>query len=73
MKYLLAPLFFSTLLASCGSDDSRSCTACNSEITAAFTLCEESNGNASINGEDTGTPYAIYFDGLIAAGTSCGE
>ncbi|GER58623.1 hypothetical protein ULMA_07310 [Patiriisocius marinus] len=66
-------IIVTTLLASCGSDDSRSCTTCTSDQTIPFTICEESNGNASINGENTGVVYATYIDGLITAGATCGE
>lgn len=62
-----------TLLISCGSDDSRSCTTCSSDQTIPFTICEESNGNASVNGENTGVAYATYIDGLVNAGATCGE
>ncbi|MEL6811169.1 MAG: hypothetical protein AAFP76_07535 [Bacteroidota bacterium] len=59
-------------LSSCKDDDSRSCITCSSDQTPAFELCRESNGNASVNGEDTGTDYDIYFEGLQASGTNCG-
>ena len=66
-------LLVTTLLMSCGSDDSRTCITCTSDQTIPFVICEESNGNASINDEDTGTAYATYIDGLIAAGASCDQ
>ncbi|GEQ84940.1 hypothetical protein ULMS_04480 [Patiriisocius marinistellae] len=62
----------SLLISSCGSDDSKTCITCNSEQTIEFLVCEESNGNASVNGENTGTQYALYLDGLVAAGADCG-
>jgi len=33
----------------------------------------KSDGNASVNGENTGTSYTIYISGLEATGTSCGN
>ena len=56
----------------CKEDDSRTCINCSSAQTPSFELCRESNGNASVNGEDTGTLYEVYLDGLVDAGTSCG-
>jgi hypothetical protein len=71
--YVILLILATTLLVSCGSDDSRSCTTCTSDQTIPFTICEESNGNASVNEEDTGTAYGTYIDGLVAAGATCGE
>ena len=59
-------------LIGCKSDDGRSCTVCQSDQTAAFDVCRESNGNASVNGENTGTDYDVYIADLISAGASCG-
>lgn len=56
----------------CKADDSRTCTTCNSPQTADFEVCRESSGNASVNGEDTGTDYDVYINDLIQAGASCG-
>jgi len=63
-----------TLLAlvGCKSDDGTSCTVCQSDQTAAFDVCRDSNGNASVNGENTGTDYDVYIADLIAAGVNCG-
>ena len=44
---------------------------CNSSQTIAFEVCEESNGNASVNGENTETLYATYIADLEAAGATC--
>lgn len=60
------------LVTSCKDDDTRSCTNCNSPQTQTFEVCEESNGNASVNGEDTGVRYDIYIADLEAAGVNCG-
>ncbi|QIE59871.1 hypothetical protein G5B37_09925 [Rasiella rasia] len=57
---------------SCGDDDERTCRFCSSDQTPEFELCRESNGNASINGEDTGTNYEAYLDDLVEAGANCG-
>ena len=72
MKYIIA---FSGILlfifTSCKDDDRAECRTCNSEETLIFELCKESNGNASINGQDTGVKYAVYFEGLVNEGVSC--
>lgn len=68
-------LFGITMLAftaSCKDDDSPSCTQCSSDNTIPFEVCREGNGNASVNGEDTGTDYDVYISGLEDAGASCG-
>jgi hypothetical protein len=65
---VVVTLFFT----SCKDDDSRSCISCSSDQTPTFELCRESNGNASVNGQDTGTDYELYLDGLIEVGTNCG-
>jgi hypothetical protein len=74
---LLKPIIFTLCLltaglVSCKKDDARTCTSCSSDQTPAFELCRESNGNASVNGQDTGTDYDLYLDDLEAAGTNCG-
>lgn len=61
-----------TLLFSCKKDEGRSCVTCNSPQTTAFEVCEESDGTASVNGENTGTAYDVYIAGLEAVGASCG-
>ena len=69
--YIIA-IFLFFAITSCKSDDSVSCTTCSSPQTASFEVCEESNGNASVNGENTGTPYDVYISGLESAGATCG-
>jgi hypothetical protein len=74
MKYLfLFTAFSSIALIACGDNDDRACITCNSSQTMTFAVCEESNGNASVNGDDTGTSYSDYIEGLRAAGATCGE
>ena len=70
-----APIFVSLclIISSCKDDDSRSCTTCSSPQTAEFQLCEESDGNASVNGENTGIQYDIYLADLKEDGTVCGN
>ncbi len=58
---------------SCKKDDGISCISCSSPETASFQVCEERDGNASVNGQNTGTPYDIYIKGLEEAGASCGN
>ncbi len=69
-KYPFFALFIITLF-SCKDDDTPTCTICSSELTPAFELCKENNGNASVNGENTGVAYNIYLEGLLEEGTSC--
>jgi hypothetical protein len=72
MKKLLGVAFTSILLfTSCKGDDTPDCRICNSELTISFQLCKESNGNASVNGEDTEVGYAVYLDGLVNEGVEC--
>jgi len=69
---ILAIALAIVLLSSCKSDDSPSCTTCNNPQTVSFELCRDSNGNATVNGEDTGTDYDLYRDGLAETGVTCG-
>jgi hypothetical protein len=69
---LIILLAVSTIL-SCKKDNGSSCVTCSSSQTPNFQVCEESDGNASVNGEDTGTSYSVYITGLEAAGTTCGN
>ena len=57
----------------CKKDEGISCTTCSSPETADFQVCKEGNGNASVGGQDTGTPYDVYITGLEQAGASCGN
>jgi len=73
---LKKPLFIIAILftiISCKEDDSVSCTTCNSSQTIAFEVCQDSNGNASVNGESTGTSYDTYIADLEEAGATCGN
>jgi hypothetical protein len=63
----------SIAVLSCKKDDSPTCTTCESSQTPSFELCRESDGTASINGENTGTSYDVYIAGLEAAGATCGN
>ena len=70
---ILSAIFIALLaLLGCKSDDGGGCTVCQSDQTAAFDVCKDGNGNASVNGENTGTDYDVYIADLIAAGASCG-
>jgi len=60
-------------VSSCKKDDAVSCTSCSSPETSSFEVCEENDGNASVNGQNTGTPYGTYILGLENAGASCGN
>ncbi|GAB5400778.1 MAG: hypothetical protein Aureis2KO_23630 [Aureisphaera sp.] len=61
-----------TFVFGCKKDDTRSCTQCTNEQTPSFELCREANGNASVNGQDTGTDYDVYLQDLEDVGTNCG-
>lgn len=76
LKRSITLLLISCLLISisCKDDDAslQSCVTCNSPQTTPFEVCENSAGNATVNGEDTGTTFDIYISDLVAAGASCG-
>ncbi len=60
------------IINSCKDDDSQSCTICDSPQTTPFEVCEDNDGNAVVNGENTGTRYDIYIANLEEAGATCG-
>ncbi len=64
----------SLIIVSCKNEDDAlsSCRTCNSSQTTPFEVCENSGGNATVNGEDTGTQFDVYIADLEAAGASCG-
>ncbi|MBA3987469.1 MAG: hypothetical protein H0X63_13070 [Flavobacteriales bacterium] len=70
-KYAFFVLFTAILFFSCKNDDTPTCIQCSSELTPAFELCKESDGTASVNGENTGVPYNIYLDGLLEEEINC--
>lgn len=72
-SYLIIAIICVLAVISCKKDDGGSCTTCSSPETADFQVCEESNGNASVNGQNTGTPYDVYIQGLQEAGATCGQ
>ncbi len=72
LRFLLI-LSISTIFISCDKDEARACTTCTSDLTAAFEVCKESDGTASVNGENTGVDYNTYLDGLQETGTACGN
>jgi hypothetical protein len=71
LKKIVPTIVILLIIISCKGDDSVSCATCNSSQTIAFEVCEESNGNASVNGENTGILYDIYIADLEAAGATC--
>jgi|TARA_B110000238_G_C15727866_1_gene269550 hypothetical protein len=73
LKNYILILTASLLLFSCKKEDSVTCTTCNSPQTTSFEICRDSNGNASVNGENTGTNYDVYITGLEEAGATCGN
>ena len=70
---LLILLLFSISIFSCKKDDDRSCLTCSSPVTESFQLCQESDGSASVNGQNTGTIYDEYLSRLQEEGAECGR
>lgn len=58
---------------SCKKDDAVTCTTCVSHDTLDFEVCRETDGNASVNGENTGTLYEVYIADLEDIGVTCGS
>lgn len=71
--FLVAAIISAITIQSCKKDEGGGCTTCSSPETASFQVCEENNGNASVNGQNTGTPYDTYISDLESAGASCGK
>ncbi|MFC7356193.1 hypothetical protein ACFQO1_00715 [Jejudonia soesokkakensis] len=65
-------LLFSFLILSCGNDDEETCIMCTSDQTTDFEVCQRSDGDASVNGENTNTDYDVYLADLMQAGAMCG-
>ena len=73
VKFLFCLLAsISLAITACEDDEGSSCINCSSDATPDFELCRQSNGNASVNGEDTGTPYNQYLENLQETGVRCG-
>lgn len=70
---LIIAIACSLSIFSCKKDDGISCTNCSSPETSDFQVCKQKDGNASVNGQNTGTPYDTYISGLEQAGASCGN
>lgn len=66
----LSVLYFA--MFSCKKDDAGGCTTCSSAETMAFEVCRERDGNALVNGENTGTDYDTYLSDLMETGVECG-
>lgn len=71
-KALFIALVCGLVAISCKKDEGVSCTTCTSSETSDFQVCKENDGNASVNGQNTGTPYDVYIQGLEDAGANCG-
>lgn len=70
---LLIVIVCSLTIFSCKKDDGESCTTCSSPETMSFEVCQRSDGNAWVNGQNTGTDYNTYIRGLEEAGATCGN
>ena len=64
--------FLAIALNACKNDDGGTCVSCSSSQTPTFVVCEESDGTASVNGQNTGISYTEYISNLVAVGTDCG-
>ena len=73
MPRVLIPFLCITIFISCNKDESRTCTTCTSDLTASFEVCQEPDGTASVNGENTDTDYNAYLEALQETGASCGN
>ena len=69
---ILSVLLTGFLVTSCSDDNTRTCTRCSSPQTTEFEVCNEGDGNASVNGENTGVSFDVYIADLEAAGVTCG-
>lgn len=72
----IKPLLILLLLLvgfSCKKDDAAGCASCYAFETGSFEVCQERNGNASVNGQDTGVPYDVYISDLLSSGADCSE
>ncbi|QAA82276.1 hypothetical protein EI546_11340 [Aequorivita sp. H23M31] len=69
---LFLGILFSLSIFSCKKDEAVTCITCSSPDTLSFELCQEGDGNASVNGDNTGTPYDTYLSGLQESGVQCG-
>ena len=68
----LSLLLVLSALFSCKGDDNVSCVTCSNAQTLDFTVCNEADGDASVNGQDTGQSYDVYIANLQQQeGTSC--
>lgn len=65
-------LLFTLLFLSCGNDDGETCVMCTSDQTTDFEVCRRSDGDASVNGENTNTDYDVYLADLMEDGATCG-
>ena len=71
-SFFIITILFSLSIISCKKEDAVTCTTCTSLDTLSFELCKESDGNASVNGQNTGTPYDTYLTNLQDTGAECG-
>jgi len=63
---------FIFVLFSCSKDKSETeCLTCTGEANMPFELCEDSVGNATVNGESTQTDYQVYLTDLQNEGVTC--
>lgn len=71
ITYIFLMLSMSITFFSCNEDEQRTCITCNSDLTTPFELCREGDGNASVNGENTGVSYDAHLAGLEETGVIC--
>ena len=59
-------------ISACQDDEGGGCTTYRQSQTLDFEVCENADGDAVVNGEDTDTPYDVYISNLVAEGADCG-
>ncbi|HLS10795.1 MAG TPA: hypothetical protein VK050_01405 [Flavobacteriaceae bacterium] len=71
LNFLWLGLFVFVLTA-CSKDKSEiECLTCTGEANMPFELCEDGDGNATVNGTSTRTDYQIYLSDLQKEGVVC--
>jgi hypothetical protein len=65
-------IFVAVNFSACQDDEGGGCTTCRQPQTLDFEVCENADGEAVVNGEDTDTAYEVYIANLVAEGADCG-
>lgn len=70
--YFTIGLVCGLLVLSCKKEEEQGCVICTSPETMPFEVCQERDGKAWVNGENTGTDYDLYISDLMELGVECG-